>query len=284
MDMFHLDWDFNVPVWAYGQPGDPAAARPARRCSGDAEAAGGEQWRRSRRVAVVVDAAGEAAAGSRHGAESAASTTQTADGGQRRERAVAGSDLAAAAAGQQCRRASSDAAGEQCGRTSDAGGARQRLGAADARTAPAAMRRGSGGDATRLQRGTTTDERRRDGAMSTGRMRGFDETATMRWRPKVSKWTPETYESGVGCANRDASDVLKFAISRAIVEICCRSSGSTGKRVMVTVYLRYELLSGRRRYLPIECTLGALIRVRRYLIVARVRVGRHGARPNPSLL
>ncbi|KAK9159367.1 hypothetical protein Scep_005941 [Stephania cephalantha] len=39
-----------------------------------------------------------------------------------------------------------------------------------------------------------------------------------------------------------------------------RWSGSTGKRVMVTVYLRYELLSGRRRYLPIECTLGALIR------------------------
>ncbi|KAK9133161.1 hypothetical protein Scep_012689 [Stephania cephalantha] len=186
IDMFHLDWDFNVPDVALtyidgrrqmvcsllrglggaqlvaeepslsrrspalhsekeerkrekarererevaGEEGDPAAARPARparRCSGHAEAAGGEQWRRSRRVAVVVDAAGGATTGSRHGAESAASTAQTADGGQRRERAVAGSDLAAAAAGQQCRRASSDAAVEQCGRTSDAGGARQRL-------------------------------------------------------------------------------------------------------------------------------------------------------------
>ncbi|KAK9126370.1 hypothetical protein Scep_015216 [Stephania cephalantha] len=21
MDMFQLDWDFNVPVWTYGQPG-----------------------------------------------------------------------------------------------------------------------------------------------------------------------------------------------------------------------------------------------------------------------
>ncbi|KAK9158220.1 hypothetical protein Scep_004794 [Stephania cephalantha] len=49
---------------------------------------------------------------------------------------------------------------------------------------------------------------------------------------------------------------------------------SIGKRVMVTIYLRYELLSGRRRYLPIECTLGALIRVYGYLIVARVRAGR----------
>ncbi|KAK9095146.1 hypothetical protein Scep_026615 [Stephania cephalantha] len=95
------------------------AARPARRCSGHAEAAGARRrdggQRRSRRVAVVVDAAGWAAAGTRHGA----------DGGQRRERAATGSDLAAA--GQQCRRASSDAVGEQCGRTSDAGGARQRL-------------------------------------------------------------------------------------------------------------------------------------------------------------
>ncbi|KAK9126041.1 hypothetical protein Scep_014887 [Stephania cephalantha] len=57
------------------------------------------------------------------------------------------------------------------------------------------------------------------------------------------------------------------------------SIGSIGKRVMVTVYLRYELLSGRRRYLPIECTLGALIRVCGYLIVARVRVGRQMSRP-----
>ncbi|KAK9134832.1 hypothetical protein Syun_014162 [Stephania yunnanensis] len=52
---------------------------------------------------------------------------------------------------------------------------------------------------------------------------------------------------------------------------------------MVTMYLRYELLSGRYRYLPIECKLGALIRVRRYLIVERVRVGRHGARPKPEV-
>ncbi|KAK9084199.1 hypothetical protein Scep_030670 [Stephania cephalantha] len=40
-----------------------------------------------------------------------------------------------------------------------------------------------------------------------------------------------------------------------------RWSGSIGNRVMVTADLRYELLSGRRRYLPIECTLGALIRL-----------------------
>ncbi|KAK9132830.1 hypothetical protein Scep_012358 [Stephania cephalantha] len=143
-----------------GEEGDPAAARSTRLCSGHAEAAGGEQWRRSRRVAVVVDAAGEAAAGSRHGAESVASTAQTADGGQRRERAVAGSDLAAAAADQQCRRASSDAAGEQCGRTSDAGGARQRLDGQQTRerlrrrcdATPARDERPTSGDATAMMR------------------------------------------------------------------------------------------------------------------------------------
>ncbi|KAK9143043.1 hypothetical protein Syun_012443 [Stephania yunnanensis] len=48
---------------------------------------------------------------------------------------------------------------------------------------------------------------------------------------------------------------------------------------MATIYLRYELLSGRRRYLPIECMLGALILVRGYLIVARVRAGRQVYRP-----
>ncbi|KAK9111306.1 hypothetical protein Scep_018825 [Stephania cephalantha] len=63
---------------------------------------------------------------------------------------------------------------------------------------------------------------------------------------------------------------------------CYRLSVSIGKRVMVTVYLRYELLSGRRRYLPIECTLGALIRVCGYLIVARVKAGRQGSRPKPE--
>ncbi|KAK9159663.1 hypothetical protein Syun_006004 [Stephania yunnanensis] len=60
---------------------------------------------------------------------------------------------------------------------------------------------------------------------------------------------------------------------------CYRLRGSIGKRVMVTVYLRYELLSERRRYLSIECTLGALIQVCRYLIVAWVRAGRRGSRP-----
>ncbi|KAK9088946.1 hypothetical protein Scep_028028 [Stephania cephalantha] len=34
-----------------------------------------------------------------------------------------------------------------------------------------------------------------------------------------------------------------------------------------------------RRYLPIECTLGALIRVCRYFIVARARAGRQVSRP-----
>ncbi|KAK9119465.1 hypothetical protein Scep_017558 [Stephania cephalantha] len=42
------------------------------------------------------------------------------------------------------------------------------------------------------------------------------------------------------------------------------------------------LLSGRCRYPPIECTLGALIRVCGYLIVARVRVGRQVSRPEPE--
>ncbi|KAK9098755.1 hypothetical protein Syun_025800 [Stephania yunnanensis] len=51
---------------------------------------------------------------------------------------------------------------------------------------------------------------------------------------------------------------------------------------MVTFYLRYELLSRRRRYIPIECTLGALIRVRGYLIVARVRAGRQVYHPKPE--
>ncbi|KAK9115459.1 hypothetical protein Syun_022256 [Stephania yunnanensis] len=51
---------------------------------------------------------------------------------------------------------------------------------------------------------------------------------------------------------------------------------------MVTIYLRYELLSGRRRYLPIEYTLGALIRVRKYLIVARVRAERLVYRSKPE--
>ncbi|KAK9151402.1 hypothetical protein Syun_009711 [Stephania yunnanensis] len=92
---------------------------------------------------------------------------------------------------------------------------------------------------------------------------------------------------------------------------------SIGKRVMVTVYLRYErfcgylivarvragrqvshpepesdglvpqlndllLLSGRRRDLPIECTLGALIWVCGYLIVARVKAGRQVSHPKPE--
>ncbi|KAK9133775.1 hypothetical protein Scep_013303 [Stephania cephalantha] len=42
------------------------------------------------------------------------------------------------------------------------------------------------------------------------------------------------------------------------------------------------LLSGRRRYLPIECTLGALIQVCEYLIVAKVRAGRQVSRPEPE--
>ncbi|KAK9157435.1 hypothetical protein Scep_004009 [Stephania cephalantha] len=100
--------------------------------------------------------------------------------------------------------------------------------------------------------------------------------SSTRWRSRVSGAQIETrarrFELYCGSLLCDDSYLRNF----------CRLSWSTGKRVMVTVYLRYELLSGRRRYLPIECTLGALIRVRRYLIVARVRVGRHGARPNPK--
>ncbi|KAK9166198.1 hypothetical protein Scep_001389 [Stephania cephalantha] len=43
-----------------------------------------------------------------------------------------------------------------------------------------------------------------------------------------------------------------------------------------------KLLSGCRRYLPIECTLGAFIRVCGYLIVARVRAGRQVSYPEPE--
>ncbi|KAK9100356.1 hypothetical protein Scep_023786 [Stephania cephalantha] len=94
------------------------------------------------------------------------------------------------------------------------------------RQPPAERRQQRHGGGKQRMRGLRRDERR-GGALSTGRMRDFDEIATTRWR------------------------------------------GSIGKRVMVTVYLRYELLSGLCRYLPIECTLRALIRVRRYLIVGR---------------
>ncbi|KAK9166024.1 hypothetical protein Scep_001215 [Stephania cephalantha] len=48
----------------------------------------------------------------------------------------------------------------------------------------------------------------------------------------------------------------------AIVEIVVDRVGPMASESLILVYLRYELLSGRRRYLPIECTLGALIRVR----------------------
>ncbi|KAK9105219.1 hypothetical protein Scep_022063 [Stephania cephalantha] len=60
----------------------------------------------------------------------------------------------------------------------------------------------------REKRGLRRDERR-GGALSTGRMRDFDEIATTRWR-----------DLGVGCRvrkSRRERDVLRFAISRAIV-------------------------------------------------------------------
>ncbi|KAK9132816.1 hypothetical protein Scep_012344 [Stephania cephalantha] len=80
-------------------------------------------------------------------------------------------------------RTSSDAAGEQCGWTSDAA-------ALDSGWTASRRANGTGGDATRLRRGTATaarlrlqfGKRRRDGALSTGWMRDFDEITTTRWR------------------------------------------------------------------------------------------------------
>ncbi|KAK9147457.1 hypothetical protein Scep_006214 [Stephania cephalantha] len=86
-----------------------------------------------------------------------------------------------------------------------------------------------------------------------------------------------------GQRRRQRGGALSIGWMRDFDEITTtRWSGSIDKRVVVTVYLRYELLSGRRRYLPIECTFEALIRVCGYLIVARVRAGRHGTRPKPE--
>ncbi|KAK9134976.1 hypothetical protein Syun_014306 [Stephania yunnanensis] len=77
--------------------------------------------------------------------------------------------------------------------------------------------------------------------------------------------------------SRNERDILEILSLKVLLRGVVHWQVSHG-----TVYLRYELLSGHLRYLPIECTLGALIRVCGYLIVARVRVERLGSRPKPE--
>ncbi|KAK9084495.1 hypothetical protein Scep_030966 [Stephania cephalantha] len=134
-------------------------------------------------VAVVSTAIGEASSESRTAREALPNSTA-----RRRTvataRASSGFESGAAAA-PKCGGARSGSG--RCGRWTTA--TDERLGAGGR---PASSANGSGGDATRLRRrrmpsrrgaarATTSELRQRDGAMSAGRMGGFDKIATTRW-------------------------------------------------------------------------------------------------------
>ncbi|KAK9112628.1 hypothetical protein Scep_020147 [Stephania cephalantha] len=105
------------------------------------------------------------------------------------------------------RRGSSDAGSGVARQRGRRGGSDERVGsAAKARECGAGERPAAAPARQRQRRGE-----RRGGALSSGRMRDFDEIATTRWR-----------DLGVGCRvrkSRRERDVLRFAISRVIVEI-----------------------------------------------------------------